>query len=1018
MQSYLTECNGRCNNHKVNIVFQKVYDIVEYCISHAFMAISHKAKEVTVIYNTASNAKNQYKFNLDATNKDVECFLARYTFGENVKSMTFIPVQTKVTADVGFSSIMIFAYEDGIREKVENSNYYTDIANVRTGATCTANSVYSSSYECQYALDFINGAFQSLNEWAAKCTGQACIGKHMEVSFSVYGVPSIFCLANRLQFISKLKVKWSSGLMEIVELNLNIFQKCFKYSKNFIETKVYLEVVEISTTRNIGLSLVQVQHFLFLKDIEDRHYDIHTKDHMQYTIPPYIQNNFQAMTFSVYGSQTASNVCGGIVFNFYRNNKKSFKMVLSNTVESYLEKLSPSVYFKDKLQEYVTCGQWNDFWITTLDGTVKLGKGLIYNRNTRIIAPIVSHGPTDKFLIRNFQTSYHHLLRVNDLEGKVVRVTENGLCTEEYYTEYLYDKLYSTCFVLSKKSTVIESWRLGNLTFNSEDINPEITLYFDKDDKNQLMVNLFYENLKEAEPNGPYLNYKMKPFYIVLMLFFGIFHFSIQTNKKYVNVASAVNGASCTATSERHSHYILNFECENALTPLWFKNDDWASSCSTTACNGKSMTVHFKSSYDVVEVCIIQRIIEPDRPLKEVKIKYGNNINEKEYKLKSITTCLLLEEGLGNDISSMKFTAINCDSTSVDSGFNSVFIMAYSDDPSDIEEEKYINIADLNVGATCSSSSSQAAKPCTNALDRYFALHWTPYCGLPQNCLEQYINIVFGYPAQPVIYAYANIYSTTNAYIKGMRLEWSSGFIDTKNNLPQTSAYQYFNYDHAQTIESSIKVVITDVYYHNSNGLNYFKVFAKQTDENIYSIQSVNDVDYHLPEYLQGKIEAMNFKVKGFDSGSSYDCSSLIINFMSNTTKKFILTLDDGGNDSGISMITVIHPTLDEVEFSEEVSLISCSSWNEYWIEFNNNKIKFGSGKVYGSNLLGSLQTSISLEITKLSIKNDVPNILNFIQITLKDRDHDVFTDSEQKTNFFVISLAQAKKQRKTYRGF
>ncbi|CAD5126428.1 DgyrCDS14561 [Dimorphilus gyrociliatus] len=299
--------------------------------------------------------------------------------------MSFIPKRSASTHNTGFSSIMIFAYED-VAEGIVDSDFYTDIAAANNGATCLAKSVYSSKYLCKNAIDFVSGAFGGYEEWVGNCQGTTCIGQYLKVTFKIFGIPIVYCFANRQtsnKYITKLKVKWSSGIEEYAALKTNKHQKCFKYSNMFIETELYVEVVEKYATQNIGLSLVQV----FAKGLEKKEYVIQGTEFQQYTLPPYVQNSFNAISFSLFAHRSSvDNNCGDFLLAFSYNNRTTFQVFLSNLIESYIVMFSQEtdLYDKDTIQEYIICDEWNHFWITASNDAIKLGKGLLYNKNTLI----------------------------------------------------------------------------------------------------------------------------------------------------------------------------------------------------------------------------------------------------------------------------------------------------------------------------------------------------------------------------------------------------------------------------------------------------------------------------------------------------------------------------------------------------------------------------------------------------------------------------------------------------------
>ncbi|CAD5126549.1 DgyrCDS14647 [Dimorphilus gyrociliatus] len=461
---------------------------------------------------------------------------------------------------------------------------------------------------------------------------------------------------------------------------------------------------------------------------------------------------------------------------------------------------------------------------------------------------------------------------------------------------------------------------------------------------------------------------------------------SLQADEKLINIASKLNGATCQANSVHPAYSKFDYKCNNALTPIWFNNNDWAGNCLGELCNSMQITIYFKKIYNIAAICFVRRIVDTYIYSKEARVSFSN-CSEEIYNINSIKTCVLVSKESGENNS---FITINFNSSThqaMNSGFNTIFVYSFSNDTSDIDENVFINVADIELGASCVSSSSQNGQECTKALNRIFNNYWTPACGLlgQPTCIGQYINIVFPFLSQPYIYCYANRYDN-NAYIKTMQLVWSSEFVEQLTNLPSDIYHHCYNYKYRPTIESSVNITITDVYSHNYIGLNYFKVFTKQIEENIYSIQSQYDVFYPLDQQLFDNFMAFAFKVKGEHTGHPADCSSFIMSFSDTSTILFKLNIDKIAENVKSSSITVYNSmNANIVEFKQSSALMSCDSWSEFWILLTDNQIKFGSGLAYDESILAIINTSINLNIKQISFKNGEHSIMNNIQILDKE---------------------------------
>ncbi|CAD5126534.1 DgyrCDS14638 [Dimorphilus gyrociliatus] len=298
----------------------------------------------------------------------------------------------------------------------------------------------------------------------------------------------------------------------------------------------------------------------------------------------------------------------------------------------------------------------------------------------------------------------------------------------------------------------------------------------------------------------------------------------------------------------------------------------------------------------------------------------------------------------------------------------------------DDNDENLVNIASLELGATCQQSSNRINHECSSALDTNFQFGWTANCGGHTTCLNEYIIITFSEPARPLHYCYINRLEMNN-YVKKLRIEWTtSGFVDTLENLPSGYLSNCFNYEHEPTIEYSVKVILKEFYGSNSIGFTFFKVFAKRI-YNIYDIQFVHDVVYHLPIHFQPIFNIFKLRVQGQNSGNSSDCSSLIISMKNDKTKQFSVKLDTISNNVEKSSIEIFEPEFRIVEFSNSTSLISCELWTDFWLKIAPCEITFGLGKIYDLNKLVSVKAKVSMNIHEILFKNGVADIINQVQM-------------------------------------
>ncbi|CAD5126521.1 DgyrCDS14630 [Dimorphilus gyrociliatus] len=130
--------------------------------------------------------------------------------------------------------------------------------------------------------------------------------------------------------------------------------------------------------------------------------------------------------------------------------------------------------------------------------------------------------------------------------------------------------------------------------------------------------------------------------FIIFALFLLLVENSVMiTDGKLINIASKSNGAACTASSVHTTP--IDQKCEFAQEPFWINHNDWAATCSSNLdCKSSWIKITFKKAYDVIQVCVVQRVVESSALLKKIEIKIGSN-PIKIYNINLIETCLLLE---------------------------------------------------------------------------------------------------------------------------------------------------------------------------------------------------------------------------------------------------------------------------------------------------------------------------------------------------------------------------------------
>ncbi|CAD5126969.1 DgyrCDS14969 [Dimorphilus gyrociliatus] len=415
----------------------------------------------------------------------------------------------------------------------------------------------------------------------------------------------------------------------------------------------------------------------------------------------------------------------------------------------------------------------------------------------------------------------------------------------------------------------------------------------------------------------------MKAIPFLVVIFNATVCYTLQINRRIINVASVENGATCQASSVHPPLSTVDYTCQNALEPQWINVCDWSAHCSGLACTEHWIKINFKKVYELIGISLSQRTVVDEHKIKSVEISFNNSTYKPVYQVDTVGNCLLLEE-IGLQASSISLRPVPPYSLLSNIGFNEIFAYAYEQVSSakDDNEEEFINIADSALGATCVSNTSKENYPCDNALNRLMPIDFILKCGANQSpvtsCVGKYIEITFAFPAVPQIICYKNK-RQIQSLIKAVSLLWSSGFADELNNLAQDNMYHCLTYKHLK-IESSLKVTIADVYGNNDVGFNHFKVCTKKTEENILWIQGTNYTFYSLQDIYHGKynLQSIKFKVK-------------------ETSEPFV----------------------DIVTFGLSQSLIQCNEWSIFWLDINDNEINYGKGETYGKDILATIQTTL-----------------------------------------------------------
>ncbi|CAD5126303.1 DgyrCDS14457 [Dimorphilus gyrociliatus] len=375
MLSWVSKCIDNCDE-MIRINFNKNYKIVEFCLSQTYHNIHHKANGVDIQFGSNSN----YYLKLDK-NIFTECFLIR---DESVKSINYMKVYPKKStlSRVGLSSIMAFAY-DSVKGTSTANKMYTNIASTLSGATCNASMVhFQGDHLCHKALDYTGGFTLPNQQWVVTCTQPHCVGQFMRVDFEIFAFSLYFSREDDSgKFLSQLKIDWSSGSIQILDIPINNHPRCFDYTEDFVENwvKATINKLPSNVEKNVGLGLFQV----FADVLPRKEYTIKDTTAVFYHLPSTLTSvSFKAFIFGLYGINTTGNTCGQFQLKLYSsNNDAIFELLLSNSEKTFI-KFNSKTYYTNEIIEFIKCNEWRYFWITMNDGMLQFGNGIVYGVST------------------------------------------------------------------------------------------------------------------------------------------------------------------------------------------------------------------------------------------------------------------------------------------------------------------------------------------------------------------------------------------------------------------------------------------------------------------------------------------------------------------------------------------------------------------------------------------------------------------------------------------------------------
>ncbi|CAD5126679.1 DgyrCDS14750 [Dimorphilus gyrociliatus] len=388
------------------------------------------------------------------------------------------------------------------------------------------------------------------------------------------------------------------------------------------------------------------------------------------------------------------------------------------------------------------------------------------------------------------------------------------------------------------------------------------------------------------------------------------------------------------------------------------KKKDWASACnSENSCSPEYIKIIFKQQYDIVQICIEQRLARAPLLTKKVRIDYSNGrnsthqLNDKIYQ-----KCFLLPREVGKGNEWIKVTTIK-GYGSAKRGLGSVMAYAYS-------ENSHCNIPNYNID------------DCKKALDYDSSLShdadWSAPCQ-KSDCYADVYELTFPSGVKPKIICLAGREVGGVTLVTEMKVEWSSSFQQTFQ-FPTSRLRRCFEYS-SNFVETGLKLWSTK--FHDTNGHHmgyaYIQVYIETIPQKDFDIETNDELIYHFPPSYTSSIIELNFGVqivKNSDSKSH----AFIINFLNKTgNSKLKITMDIGNDIDNTRKTTFIieDRIVNEITTQNNSNhLLSLDSWTDFSVVFSKNYIQFGRLKLNVSEIIYKINHSFVDKVTTLGVNN------------------------------------------------
>ncbi|CAD5126967.1 DgyrCDS14968 [Dimorphilus gyrociliatus] len=446
--------NANCKQHWIEITFTKIYDVIEFCTTQRLVDPSSLMTAIKVTMGT--NPTRIYHINILTT-----CLLLEDGDGSSSSKAKFEAesYMSGNTRNIGFNDISIFALEN---ENVHNGDKLTNTAFKHVGASCSASSS-RSTFECSEALDR-----DITKTWSPNCDVSdslkgSCVNHYIDVALAFPAEPKLLCISNGHQFTNRIKtvrVEWSSGFNQTVNLPNADQIHCFNYTNSFgMEHGLKLTIMDVYIDKNVGFQYVSV----FVKDSSKLIYLIQSENFVVYHLSPYVYQNFRAIKFQILGVNLGqTDDCSSFIIAFKSETSiqltiKLNEIINNNKISSMEVTNQPSIQISSL--PLFSCDDWKSFWLEMSESHITFGLGMEYGiSRLATISSAISIKPR-QILFKNGLSNIKNGVRVVDEDGIKLENFYHDCTNNEYYKAI--DPHIYTCTPLKERNSLFH-YKLSN----------------------------------------------------------------------------------------------------------------------------------------------------------------------------------------------------------------------------------------------------------------------------------------------------------------------------------------------------------------------------------------------------------------------------------------------------------------------------------------------------------------------------------------------------------------------------